>query len=90
MNKGELIEAISNKANISKKDSQVALDAICESITQALVQGDKVSLVGFGTFEIRTRAERKGRNPQTGAEVIIPSRKAPVFKASRVLKESIN
>lgn len=90
MNKGELIEAISVKTNMSKKDSQAALEAICESITESLVNGEKVSLIGFGTFETRTRAQRKGRNPQTGAEVIIPAKKAPVFKASKVLKESVN
>lgn len=90
MNKGELIEVISTKTNMSKKDSQAALDAICESISEALTRGDKVSLIGFGTFETRARAQRKGRNPQTGAEVIIPAKKAPAFKASKALKDAVN
>ena len=90
MNKGELIEAVSAKTKMSKKDSQAVLDAICESISEALTKGDKVSLIGFGTFETRARAQRKGRNPQTGAEVIIPAKKAPAFKASKVLKDAVN
>ena len=90
MNKGELIETISAKTKMSKKDSQAALDAICESISEALTKGDKVSLIGFGTFETRARAQRKGRNPQTGAEVIIPAKKAPAFKASKALKDAVN
>lgn len=90
MNKGELIEAISVKAEISKKDASKALEAICDSISETLTQGDKISLIGFGTFETRQRASRKGRNPQTGQEVIIPAKKAPVFKASRTLKEAVN
>ena len=90
MNKGELIEAVSAKTKMSKKDSQAVLDAICESISEALTKGDKVSLIGFGTFETRARAQRKGRNPQTGAEVIIPAKKAPAFKASKALKDAVN
>lgn len=89
MNKSELINAMSVKAEISRKEAQQALDAICDSISEALASGDKVSLIGFGTFEVRQRAERKGRNPQTGAEVVIPAKKAPVFKASKTLKESV-
>lgn len=89
MNKSDLVASIASKAELSKKDAEKALNAIIESITGALKKGDKVQLVGFGTFETRQRAARKGKNPQTGAEVMIPAAKVPAFKAGKALKESI-
>ena len=90
MNKTELINAISEKAALSKKNTEIALNATLASIEEALKKGDKVVLVGFGTFEVKSRAARKGRNPQTSEEIQIPASKAPVFKAGRSLKDSVN
>ena len=90
MNKAELIAAIADKANLTKKDSEGALNAFIETVTTSLKKGDKVGLVGFGTFEVRTRAAREGINPQTKKAIKIPAKKAPVFKAGKVLKESVN
>ena len=90
MNRTELVAAIAEKAGITKKDADVVLSATIDSITEALKAGDKVQLVGFGTFEVRERAARKGRNPQTGKEITIAAAKAPAFKAGRLLKESVN
>ena len=90
MNKTELINAIAAKTEFSKKDSEAALNAVVSSIEDALKAGDKVSLVGFGTFEVRKRAARKGRNPQTKKEITIPASKAPVFKAGKGLKAKVN
>ena len=90
MNKQELISAIAEKANLSKKDSEAALGALVGAVEDALKKGDKVSLVGFGTFEVRERAARTGRNPQTGAEMKIAAAKVPAFKAGKALKDSIN
>lgn len=89
MNKGELINAISQKTGLTKKDSEKALDAIINSIQDALKSGDSIQLVGFGTFEVKERAERKGRNPQTGEEIVIPAMKVPNFKAGKMLKEAV-
>jgi len=89
MNKAELVTAIAAKAELSKKDADKALAAIIDTVTEALVNGDKVQLVGFGTFETRQRAARKGKNPQTGAEVMIPAAKVPAFKAGKALKDSV-
>lgn len=89
MNKSELIAAIAAKSELTKKDAEKALNACVESIEEALVKGDKVQLVGFGSFEVRTRAERKGRNPQTKKEITIPASKAPVFKAGKALKDVV-
>ena len=89
MNKMELVTNMSEKSNLSKKDSEKALNAFLESVEEALVEGDKVQLVGFGSFEVRERAARKGRNPQTKAEISIPASKAPVFKAGKSFKENI-
>ena len=90
MKKVELVEAIAAKAGLTKADAGRALDATLEAITGALVKGDKVPLVGFGTFGVSKRAARTGRNPQTGAEVRIPARKAATFKAGSALKDALN
>lgn len=90
MNKQELISAMSEKANLSKKDAEAALNAFVASVEEALVKGDKVQLVGFGGFEVRERAARVGRNPQTGAEMKIDAAKVPAFKAGKALKDLIN
>ena len=90
MNKSELVAAISTKTGDTKKNSEASLNAMIEVITEALVKEDKVQLVGFGSFEVRKRAARKGRNPQTKEEIKIPASKAPVFKAGKALKDSVN
>lgn len=90
MKKVELVEAIAAKTGLTKADAGRALDATLETITEALVKGDKVPLVGFGTFATSQRAARVGRNPQTGAEVQIAARKAVAFKAGASLKEAVN
>lgn len=90
MNKAELIDAVAEKAGLSKADAGRALDAAFETITRALKKGDKVALVGFGTFVVRKRAARIGRNPKTGAPIKIAASKAPAFKAGKALKDSIN
>ena len=90
MNKTELINSIASKSGLSKKNSEAALNALMASVEDALVEGDKVVLVGFGTFEVRQRAERKGRNPQTKEEIVIAASKAPVFKAGKGLKDKVN
>ncbi|MEM1244490.1 MAG: HU family DNA-binding protein [Pseudomonadota bacterium] len=90
MNRTQLIESIANTAQLSKKSAALAWDAIVDSITNALSQGDSVQLVGFGTFEVRDYAAREGRNPATGESISIPARKAPVFKAGKSLKEAVN
>ena len=90
MNKSELIAAIAAKTGATKKDADATLNALIDVVTEALVKGDKVQLVGFGSFEVRKRAARKGRNPQTKEEIKIPASKAPVFKAGKALKELVN
>ena len=90
MNKTELVNAIADKAGISKKDATSALDAFTAVVTEELKKGEKISLIGFGTFEVSKRAARTGRNPQTGAEMSIPASNAPKFKAGKALKDSIN
>ena len=91
MNKTELITAIADKSSITKSDAEKILNAFIDVVTDALSDGDKVQLVGFGTFETRERAARQGRNPRNPEEVIeIPASKAPVFKAGKSLKEVIN
>ena len=90
MNKSDLIAAIAAKTGSTKKSAEDALNAMTEVITQALVKGNKVQLVGFGSFEVRKRAARKGRNPQTKEEIKIPASKAPVFKAGKALKDLVN
>ncbi len=90
MNKTDLINSIAAKSGLNKKNSEIALNAFISSVEEALNAGDKVVLVGFGTFEVRNRAARKGRNPQTKKEITIPASKAPVFKAGKVLKDKVN
>ncbi len=90
MNKTDLINSIATKSGLNKKNSEAALNAFIGSVEEALNSGDKVVLVGFGTFEVRKRAARKGRNPQTKKEITIPASKAPVFKAGKVLKDKVN
>ena len=90
MNKTELIAAIAEKAGISKKDSEKALKAFVDVVTEQLKNDDKVQLVGFGTFEVSKRAAREGRNPQTGKTMKIEACKAPKFKAGKALKDAIN
>ena len=90
MNKSKLADAAADKSGLSKGDTSKALDAVLDSITEALQGGDKVSLTGFGTFEVRDRAARTGRNPQTGAEMQVPASKAPAFKAGKSFKDAVN
>lgn len=89
MNKAELIAKVAEKAELSKKDADKAVSALIESVQEALKAGDKVQLVGFGSFEVRERAARKGKNPRSGEEITIPASKAPVFKAGKAFKDSI-
>jgi len=89
MNKSDLINAVTEATEIPKKDVTKAVDAVFEAITGALQGGDKVQLVGFGNFEVRERSARKGRNPQTGEEIEIPSSKVPAFKPGKALKDGI-
>lgn len=90
MNKAELIAAIAAQTNATKKEAEATVNAFVNAVTGALVKGDKVQLVGFGSFEVRKRAARKGRNPQTKEEIRIPASKAPVFKAGKALKDLVN
>ena len=90
MNKTELVSVVSEKTEFSKKESAQIVDALFASIEEALAKGEKVQLIGFGTFEIRERAARKGRNPQTGAEIEIPASKVPAFKPGKALKDEVN
>ena len=90
MNKTELIAAIAEQAEISKKDAEKALKAFVDVVTEQLKEGEKVQLVGFGTFEVSERAAREGRNPQTGETMKIAASKAPKFKAGKALKDAVN
>ena len=90
MNKTELVAAISEQANISKKDAEAALKAFTDTVAGELKKGEKSQLVGFGTFEVSERAAREGRNPQTGATMKIAATKAPKFKAGKALKDLVN
>ena len=89
MNKAELIAAIAAKTGETKKTAEKLVNAFVETVTEALTEGDKVQLVGFGSFEVRKRAARKGRNPQTKEEIKIPASKAPVFKAGKAFKDLV-
>lgn len=89
MNKTELVNAIAAKTGLSKKDADAALAATVEAVTEALKAGDKVALVGFGTFEVRERAARTGKNPATGETIEIAACKAPAFKAGKALKDAV-
>ena len=90
MNKTELVAAISEKTELTKKDSEKALKALIDVVAEELKKGEKVQLVGFGTFEVSERAARTGKNPQTGAEIKIAACKAPKFKAGKALKYAVN
>ena len=90
MNKAELVSMIASKSNLTKKDSESALNAFIETVETALKNGEKIQLVGFGTFETRQRSERNGVNPRTKQTIKIPASKAPVFKAGKALKDSCN
>ena len=89
MNKTELIAAVAEKAELSKKDAEAAVTAAIDAITAALSQDEKVQLVGFGSFEVKARAERVGRNPKTKESIKIPASKTPVFKAGKALKDAV-
>lgn len=89
MNKAELVTSVATKSGLSKKDAEKAIDATIETVEEALGKGDKVTLVGFGTFEVRDRAARKGRNPQTGEEIEIAAARVPSFKAGKSLKDAL-
>ena len=89
MNKAELINAVAEKAELSKKDSEAAINAAIDVITAALADGDKVQLVGFGAFEVKARAARIGRNPKTKETIEIPATRVPVFKAGKALKDAV-
>ena len=90
MNKTELVAAVAEKSGLTKKDTEKVLNTFVETVTETLKGGDKVQLIGFGTFEVRERAARVGRNPSTHQEITIPASKAPVFKAGKALKDSMN
>lgn len=88
-NKSELIDKVAQATDLTKKDASAAVEAVFDSITETLSNDEKVQIIGFGTFEVRERAARKGRNPQTGDEIEIPASKVPAFKAGKALKESV-
>lgn len=90
LNKTDLVNAVAEKAELTKKEAERAVSAVFASIEEALAQGDRVQLVGFGTFEVRDRAERTGRNPKTGEEITIPASKVPAFKPGKALKEAVD
>lgn len=90
MNKTELISAVAEATEVSKKDTAAVIDATLKTIAKAMTDGEKVQLIGFGTFETRTRGERNGKNPQTGEKIKIVACKAPAFKAGKALKDQVN
>ena len=90
MNKGELIDAVAGSADLSRADATKAVDAVLDNVTKALAGGDSVSLVGFGTFSVKQRAARTGRNPRTGEPIQIAASKVPGFKAGKALKDAVN
>ena len=90
MNKADLVAAMAEKAGVSKKDAEASLKAFTDVVAEELKKGEKIQLVGFGTFEVSERAARTGRNPQTGAEMTIAAYKAPKYKAGKALKDSLN
>ena len=89
MNKTELIAALAEKAGLNKRDAEKALNAFTDVVTDTMIKGDKVQLVGFGSFEVKDRAARTARNPRTGDELTVPASKAPIFKAGKALKEAV-
>ena len=90
MNKTELVASVAEATSLSKKDAENAVSAVIASITKSLTEGEKVQTAGFGTFEVRERSERIGRDPRTSEEIIIPASKTPAFKAGKALKDSVN
>jgi len=90
MNKTELLSAVAEKSGVSKKDAEKIVGATFDVITEALTKGDKVTLVGFGSFEVKERAEREGQNPRTGEKIKIAAYKAPGFKPGKTLKDAVN
>ena len=90
MNKSDLVAVVAEKMGATKRDAEVSLNAVVEAITESLVKGEKIQLIGFGSFEVRKRAARKGRNPQTNEEMKIPASKVPAFKAGQALKDAVN
>ena len=90
MNKSDLIAAVAAKTGDTKKNAEASINAFIDVIAESLKDGEKIQVVGFGSFEVRERAERKGRNPQTGKEMKIAAKKAPVFKAGKALKDAVN
>ena len=89
MNKNDLVSTVADKTGLTKKDSEKAVNAVFDGIGETLAQGGRVSLVGFGTFEVRSRKARTGRNPQTGETITIPASQVPTFRAGKALRESI-
>ena len=89
MNKSELIAKIAEKSGLNQKDAGKALDGLTQAVSDALANGEDVTLVGFGTFSVKERAARTGRNPQTGEEIQIPAKKAPIFKAGKAFKDAV-
>ena len=90
MNKADLVAAMAEKAGVSKKDAEASLKAFTDVVAEELKKGEKIQLVGFGTFEVSERAARTGRNPQTGKDIVIPASKSPKFKAGKALKDIVN
>jgi DNA-binding protein HU-beta len=90
MNKTDLVEVVAIKTGMTKKDAEAAVKAVNEAIAEALAAGDKVQLIGFGTYAVKTRAAREGRNPKTGAKMTIAASKTPVFTAGKALKDAVN
>jgi DNA-binding protein HU-beta len=90
MNKGELIEAVAAAADLTKADATKAVEAVLDTVTRTLKKGDQVSIVGFGSFSVKSRAARQGRNPKTGATIDIPASRVPGFKAGKALKDAVN
>ena len=90
MNKSELVASVAEKAGLTKKDAEKAVNAFVETVQQSLVEGNKIQMIGFGTFEVKERAARTGRNPRTNEEIQIPASKNPVFKAGKALKDAVN
>ncbi|HZW68616.1 MAG TPA: HU family DNA-binding protein [Pseudogracilibacillus sp.] len=89
MNKTDLINSVAEKSDLSKKDASKAVDAVFQTVMDSLSEGEKVQIIGFGNFEVRDRAARKGRNPQTGEEIQIPASKVPAFKAGKALRDAV-
>ena len=90
MKKSEIVAAVADALELSRRDAEKAVDVVFDSISEALADGDKVVISGFGTFEVRTRVARSGRNPRTGEEINVPAQKTPAFKVGKILKDAVN